>query len=294
MQTTAAPSQRGPDIHPEASVHASAVIEGDVTIGPRTRIGPGCVVWGTVGPVRIGAGCTLVANATVNGPISLGDGNVLYPQASLGFAPQDLGFDAGSPGPGCIIGNRNVFREGATVHRGKTAEPTRMGDSNYWMTNSHLGHDGVVGSNCVIGSGAVLGGHVTVGDRVIMGGLAALHQFVRVGRGAFISGLGGASVDVPPWVTVSGINVAVTLNAVGLRRSGAARQDIDVARWAFRTLFRRGVAPTQALPGLEARAGHPFVDEWIAFIRASRRGICHAQPRGNRGVASAAAEAAGE
>lgn len=169
-----------------------------------------------------------------------------------------------------------------------------MGDSNYWMTGSHLGHDGVVGSNCVIGSGAVLGGHVTVGDRVILGGLAALHQFVRVGRGAFISGLGGASVDVPPWVTVSGINVAVALNAVGLRRSGAARDYVDQARWAFRTLYRKGTAPTQALPDLEARAGHPFVDEWLRFIRASKRGICHAQPRGNRGVAAAAAEAATE
>lgn len=110
MQTREAPPSHGPNIHPEATVHPSAVVEGDVSVGPRTRIGPGCIVWGTVGPVRIGSDCTLVAHATVNGPITIGDGNVLYPNACLGFAPQDLGFDAGSPGPGCVIGNRNVFR----------------------------------------------------------------------------------------------------------------------------------------------------------------------------------------
>ena len=53
----------GARVHPDATVHRTAVIEGDVEIGPGTTIGPGCVVLGTVGPVRIGAGCTLVANA---------------------------------------------------------------------------------------------------------------------------------------------------------------------------------------------------------------------------------------
>ena len=55
----------GTRVHPDATVHRSAVIEGDVEIGPGTTLGPGCVVLGTVGPVRIGADCTLVANAIV-------------------------------------------------------------------------------------------------------------------------------------------------------------------------------------------------------------------------------------
>lgn len=283
MQTSAHTAQRGQRIHPDAVVHPTAVVEGDVTIGPRTRIGPGCIVWGTVGPVTIGADCTLVAHATVNGPITIGDGNVLYPNACLGFAPQDVGFDVNSPGSGCVVGNRNVFREGATVHRAKAAEPTRIGDSNYWMTGSHLGHDGVVGSNCIIGSGAMFGGHVTVGDRVILGGLAAAHQFVRIGRGAFLSGLSGTSLDVPPWAILTSINVAASINIVGLRRSGATPAQVDAVRWAFKTVYRRGKAPQQALPDLEERADDPFVQEWIAFIRDSKRGVCHAEARSHRG-----------
>jgi UDP-N-acetylglucosamine acyltransferase len=278
----------GPRVHPDARVHASAIIEGDVEIGAGTVIGPGSIVLGTVGPVRIGSGCTLVAHAMVNGPITIGDSNVLYPNACLGFAPQDLGFDPGKPGPGCVIGDGNTFREGVTVHRGKTSEPTRIGNRNYWMTNTHLGHDGVVGNNCIFGSGAVLGGHVEVADSVILGGLAALHQFVRVGHHCFISGAAGVTQDLPPWFMATAINVAGSINIVGLRRSGATPEKIATVRWVYRMVYRSGATPQQALELLRERAGDPIVDEYIEFITSSKRGICHGAGRATRGTAARA------
>lgn len=278
----------GPRVHPDARVHASAIIEGDVEIGAGTVIGPGSIVLGTVGPVRIGSGCTLVAHAMVNGPIAIGDSNVLYPNACLGFAPQDLGFDPARPGPGCVIGDGNTFREGATVHRGKTSEPTRIGNRNYWMTNTHLGHDGVVGSNCIIGSGAVLGGHVLVADNVILGGLAALHQFVRVGHHCFISGAAGVTQDLPPWFMATAINVAGSINIVGLRRSGATPETIATVRWVYRMVYRTGATPQQAVELLRERAGDPLVAEYIEFITSSKRGICHGAGRATRGTAARA------
>ncbi len=278
-------STRHAGIHPEARVHPSAIIDGEVSIGPGSVVGPGCMVLGTVGPVRIGAGCTLIARAIVNGPIAIGDGNTIYPNACLGFAPQDLGFDPNSPGLGCIIGHRNTFREGVTVHRAKTAQPTRIGDANYWMTNTHLGHDGVVGNNCIFGSGAVLGGHVDVADRVIIGGCTAIHQFVRLGRGSFVSGAIGLTMDLPPWFMATGTNLAASINMVGLRRSGASPEDIQSVRWAFRTLYRGGSAPQQALHLLEARAHEAPVRECLEFVRASARGICHGAGRATRGTA---------
>ena len=279
-------TQTGTRIHPDAIIHRTAVVEGDVEIGARTTIGPGCLVLGTVGPVKIGADCTLIANAIVNGPIELGDRNVLYPSVCLGFAPQDIGFDASKGGAGCVIGSRNTFREGTTVHRGKTADPTRIGDGNYWMTNTHLGHDGVVANNCIIGSGSVLGGHVEVADKVIIGGLAAMHQFARAGRGSFISGCSGVTNALPPWFICTSIDVAASVNLIGLRRSGATRETIETPRWVFKMLYRSDCAPQQAMPLLEARAGDPVVDEYIAFIKASKRGICHGSGRARRGHAA--------
>ena len=279
-----------PRVHPDAKVHPTAIIEGDVEIGAGTAIGPGSIVLGTVGPVRIGPGCTLVAHAMVNGPITIGEGNVLYPNACLGFAPQDLGFDPSTPGPGCVIGDRNTFREGSTVHRGKTAEPTRIGNRNYWMTNTHLGHDAVVGNNCIFGSGAVIGGHVLVEDNVILGGLAALHQFVRVGHHCFISGAAGVTQNLPPWFMATAINVAGSINIVGLRRSGASPATIATVRWVYRMLYRSGATPQQAVELLRARADDPLVAEYIEFIVTSKRGICHGSGRATRGTAARAAK----
>lgn len=278
--TTAAPAPvRGIHVDPTATVHPTAALEGDVQVGPGTVIGPGCSVLGTNGPVRIGAGCTLVAHAFLNGPLVMGDRNVVYPNACLGFAPQDLNFDHNAGGAGLVIGNGNTFREGVTVHRAKTAVPTRIGDSNYWMTNSHLGHDAQVGNNCVIASGALIGGHVQLADRVTLGGNATIHQFVRVGRGAMFTGSIGTSLDLPPWFTLTARNVAGSMNVVGLRRSGASPEEIHTVRWVYRQLYRSGCTPQQSLGRLRTRAGDPVVDQYIAFIEQSKRGICHGQPR---------------
>lgn len=269
-------------------IHPSAVIEGDVTLADDVVVGPGCVIAGCPGPVSIGAGTVLRAQVHIEGPCTIGERNTFYPCSSAGFPPQDLGFDPAAPGPGLVIGNGNTFREGVTVHRAKTAVPTRIGDSNYWMTNSHLGHDAQVGNNCVIASGALIGGHVQLADRVTLGGNATIHQFVRVGRGAMFTGSIGTSLDLPPWFTLTARNVAGSMNVVGLRRSGASPEEIHTVRWVYRQLYRSGCTPQQSLGRLRTRAGDPVVDQYIAFIEQSKRGICHGQPRPARAAPEAA------
>jgi UDP-N-acetylglucosamine acyltransferase len=80
--------------------------------------------------------------------------------------------------------------------------------------------------------------------------------------------------------------LGASVNLLGLRRSGASRETIETTRWVFKALYRSGCAPQQAMPLLEARAGDPVVDEYIAFIRASKRGICHGTGRARRGHAA--------
>jgi UDP-N-acetylglucosamine acyltransferase len=149
------------------------------------------------------------------------------------------------------------------------------------MTNTHLGHDGTVGSNCIFASGCVLAGHVEVQDRVIIGGLTAIQQFVRLGRGSFVSGTICLGLDLPPWFTATADNLVASINLVGLRRSGAGREAIDAVRWAFKTIYRGGATPLQAIPLLEERIAEPAIAECVAFMRATRRGICHGVGRGS-------------
>jgi UDP-N-acetylglucosamine acyltransferase len=157
------------------------------------------------------------------------------------------------------------------------------------MTNTHLGHDGVVGNNCIFASGCVLAGHVVIEDRVIIGGCTAIHQFVRLGRGSFVSGAIGLGLDLPPWFMATGNNLAASINLVGLRRSGATAEDVQDVRWCFKTVYRMGGTPQQAIPALEERASRPAVAECLAFIKSTKRGICHGAGRAARGTGAAAA-----
>jgi UDP-N-acetylglucosamine acyltransferase len=263
------------------TIHPTAIIEGDVSLADDVVVGPWCHLSGVLGPLRVGAGTRLRSRVTLEGPLDLGSGNDLYPNVSIGGAPQDLGFHPDTPGAGLIIGNKNCFREGVSIHRPKTALPGRIGDSNYWMANSHAGHDCIVGNHCIFSNGVLLAGHVEVADRVIMGGSAAVHQFARVGRGAMISGLSGVVQDLCPFFLVTEINVAWSVNVVGLRRQGATSATIDTVRWVHQTICRSGLLLKNAVEVLRSRAGDPLVDEYLAFIAASKRGVATARGRGS-------------
>lgn len=266
------------------------MIVGDAQLADDVEIGPNCVLFGSI---TLGAGTILIANATLHGPLTMGERNIVYPAAAIGFAPQDLGFDHDAPGSGCVIGDRNTFREGVTIHRGKTERPTRIGNDNYWMASSHAGHDAQIGNHCILANSTLLAGHVEVGDRVISGGNVSIHQFVRLGRGSFVSGSMATSLDVPPYFMVTGDNIAGSLNLVGMRRSGMTREQIDSVRWIYRVLMRSGLPPRAALVQLRERAGDPLVDEYIRFVETAKRPIIHGTGRAARGSVTEAAPADG-
>ena len=265
-----------PDIHP------TAVIEGDLDAADDVVIGPGCVISGAV---RLGAGTRLVGHVYLQGPLEIGAGNTVYPFACVGFAGQHTQADPDRPGPGVVIGDDNTLRESVRVHRAFTDDgPTTIGDRNYLMDGSHVGHDCRVGDDCVLVTNAMLGGHVLLEDRVNIGGGCGVHQHVRIGQGAMLSGNVGATLDVPPWFTLTGINVCSAVNLIGLRRSGAPREDIDDARWAYVVICREDRSRSSMLERLRERSGRPMVDRYIEFIETARRGICKDRGKAARGT----------
>ncbi len=262
------------------TVHPSAVVEGEVELADDVVVGPCCVI---NGPVRIGAGTRLVAAVHLQGPLTLGEANLVYPHACLGFAPQSVTYAPDHPGQGLVIGDHNTFREGVTVHRAMTETgPTRIGSHNFLMALSHVGHDCRVGDRCVFANGANLGGHVEVADGVNLGGLANVHQWVRLGRGCMISGSGGSTQDVIPFGLVTSINLCANVNTVAMRRGGMTSAEIDVVRWAHTTICRRGLTVASALKALAERADIPLVAEYIDFVEKSSRGVCTGLARRRR------------
>lgn len=276
-----------------ADIHPSAILQGDVELDESVLIGPGCVLDGTLGPVRVGQGTKVIGQAWLNGPITLGARNLVYPQACLGFAPQSVKSDPQAPGCGLVIGDDNVLREGTTMHRAMTEEgPTTIGNRNWFMCNSHAGHDAHVGDRCIFANGVLLGGHVIVDDDVNIGGNTPIHQFVHIGRGAMLSGGVALTGDLPPYFMLTGINTAGSLNVIGMRRLALTSDQIDDVRWVYRTLYRHRLPLPAVLQTLRGRADRPIVALYIEFIETSRRPLVRGHVQARRGTSSGAAEPA--
>lgn len=254
------------------TIHPTASVSQDCTFGRGVEVGPYCVLRGRV---TLGNDVKLIGNVYLNGPVSIGDGTVVYPFACLGFEPQDFKFKPGHQSAGVLIGNNCIIRENATVHASTHAEtPTIIGDKVFMMVGTHVAHDCRIGNRVVMVNGAGIAGHSIVQDDVNFGGAALVHQFCRIGRMVMMSGGCAVSLDVPPFCMVNERNRLGGLNTVGLRRSGMDRTQITHLRRAFRDLLRRPMPRGAVVQELRLRAADcPPLAEMADFIADSKRGI---------------------
>jgi UDP-N-acetylglucosamine acyltransferase len=134
----------------------------------------------------------------------------------------------------------------------------------------HIAHDCIVGDHVTLVNNATLGGHVRVEDFVIMGGLSAAHQYIRIGRHAFVGGMAGVNHDVIPFGNVWGNHAHLEgLNLVGLKRRGFSREVINTLRAAYRLLFaEEGTFQERLEDTAAAYVDSAQVMEIIDFIRA--------------------------
>jgi UDP-N-acetylglucosamine acyltransferase len=252
-----------PTIHPTACIDSSARLADDVLVGPHAFIDANVVI----GPgTRIGHG------AHVGRWTTLGANNTLYPGAVVGHDPQDLGYKGDEAYT--VIGDGNIMREGFTVHRGnRPGTTTVIGNNNYFMVNSHVAHNCILGNNIILVNGALLAGHVEVGDRVIISGNCQVHQFVRIGAFAMMRGGSGSAKDIPPFCVHDGINWLRAINVIGLKRNGFDERRVRAIKEAFKTLFRSGLGLRQAMEKVENGEVTDDVRQMLDFIRASKRGV---------------------
>ncbi len=253
-------------IDPRAAIDPGAELDAGVSVGPFAVIGPG---------VRVGAGTWIGPHAVVRGPTDIGRDNKIFQFASVGEDPQDKKY-GGEP-TRLEIGDRNVIRECATVHRGtvQDAGVTRLGHDNLVMAYAHVAHDCQIGNHAILANAASLGGHVVVGDWAILGGFTIVHQFCHVGAHCFC-GMGSViTMDVPPYVTVSGHPAAPHgINSEGLQRRGFSAEAIARLRQAYRQLYRSGLRLEQAIAEIDRRAAEgPELRVLADFLRGSTRGI---------------------
>ena len=252
-------------IHPTAIVHSAAQLADDATVGPYAIIDQ---------HVRIGPGSVIGAHAYITGWTTIGPNNKVHHGAVLGHEPQDLSYDGSETQ--LIVGAGNVFREYVTIHRGATKgdRTTLIGNQNYFMVDSHVGHNTRIGNENILANNVLLAGHVELEDQVVVSGGSVIHQFVRIGRLAIVRGGVAVGKDVPPFVMVTDVNYVGGLNMVGLRRAGLSAAARTSIKQAFRLLYRSGLNVTQALEKIRANEMSAEVRHLVDFVASSRRGIC--------------------
>lgn len=254
-----------------SSIHPTAVIHPEAEIGGNCHIGPYCVIGENV---SLGDDCRLISHVVIDGHTKLGSGNTVYPFASIGLKTQDLKWKGGITRT--EIGDHNTIREYVSIHSATSdGGVTRIGSHNNFLAYSHIAHDVQVGSHVILSNVGTLGGHVIVEDHVILSGLAAVHQFCRLGKMSIIGGCSKVVQDVPPFMLADGNPAETrTINKVGMERNGISDEVQAALRQAYKILFREGMTISNAVAKIEAElALSPELKHLLQFVKTSERGI---------------------
>lgn len=251
-------------------IHPTAVIAPGARIGEHCVIGPGCVIGAEV---ILGEGVVLGAHVVVEGRTAIGPNTRVSAFASIGAPPQDLKYRGEDTS--CEVGANCQIREGVSIHRGSVGSSGRtvVGDGCMLMVNSHVAHDCILGNGVILANNVMLAGHVQIGDGAFFGGGSAVHQTVRIGRLAMISGMAGVTNDVPPFGYVFGQPARlVGFNRIGLLRRRVGRDQLRLIRQANSLLFKEpGEFAGRLALAAERYAEEPLVMEIISFIQDPSR-----------------------
>lgn len=251
-------------------IHPTAIVDKRAEVDPSVEIGPYAIV---EDGVKIDKKAKIYAHAYICNGTEIGEGTEVHMGAVLGHLPQDIAFLGKKTY--LKIGKKNIIREYVTVHRGtKENTATIIGDENFLMALSHVGHNCRLGNKVILANGVLLAGYVNVEDMVFISGNVVVHQFCNIGKLAIIGGFSGVNKDVPPYMAVRGPSSVWSINLIGLRRAGFKHNVINEIKEAFKLIYKSGLNTNQAIekiledkPGGEARY-------LVEFIKNSKRGIC--------------------
>lgn len=253
------------EIHPTAIVHERAELGERVTVGPYSVIGEN---------VRIGDDCVIGTSVLIDGETTMGVRNRVFHGAAIGAVCQDLKYRGERTF--VRIGDDNTIREYVTINSATgEGESTVIGNRSLLMAYVHVAHNCILGDNVILVNAVNLAGHVRVDEWAEIGGVTPVHQFVRIGRHAFVGGGSRIPQDIPPYVRVAGNPpVLAGINSVGLQRRGFTLERRALIKKAYLILYRSGLNVSQALDRMRVSLPRtPDIDAFIEFVEHSKRGI---------------------
>ncbi|HUB67532.1 MAG TPA: UDP-3-O-(3-hydroxymyristoyl)glucosamine N-acyltransferase [Candidatus Methylacidiphilales bacterium] len=218
-----------PPICDEPSIHPTAVISPDVTIGEGVGIGPHAVI---SSGVRLGPGAVIGANCFIGQEAVIGGKTRLYPLVTIRER--------------CILGARVIIHSGAvigadgfgydfdpvtgrhvkiahtgyvqidddaeigantTIDRGRFGR-THIGEGVKIDNLVMIAHNVTIGAHSIIVAQAGVSGSTSLGRYVTLAGQAGLAGHLNVGDRATITAQSGISKDVPAGAVLAGRHAA--------------------------------------------------------------------------------------
>lgn len=255
-------------------IHPTAIIHPKAKLGKNAVVGPGAII---EEGAKIGDDCEIRAHAVIMSHVKMGARNKIGFGAIIGAEPQDLAF---KNVPSYVeIGNDNIIREYATIHRGtKPESSTKIGSNNFLMAGAHVAHNCEIGDHVILVNNVLLAGYVTIQDRAFLGGAVVVHQFTRIGQLAMVRGQTRLGMDLPPFFMAVATNTVCGLNRVGLRRNGYTPQQRKAILQAYNIFYNSGLNRQQAMEEIKSDSTlqTPEVKLMLDFIGSTKRGICRA------------------
>lgn len=255
-------------------IHPTAIVDRESKVGPGVTIGPYSIIGKNV---TLEEGVLIDHHVVIEKNARIGAKSRIYPFCSIGTDPQDVTYK--NEETFIEIGQNNTIREFVQMNRGtaKGGNHTILGDNNYIMAYSHVGHDCRIGNNTILINGATLAGHVVVEDYAVVGAFSSVHQFVRIGRNAYIGGYTIVLQDILPYAKIAQNRDNYSFygpNAIGMRRSGISNGSIATVKEIFNIIYKSDLNTKQAVARIEETLDdREEARVIIDFINQSKRGL---------------------
>ena len=253
------------------SVHPTAIVSNQITVGNNVTIGPFTII---EEDVEIGNNVEIRSSAYIAAGTRIADNCRIHSGVVIGTEPQDLKFKGERTY--VYIGENTVLREFVTVNRATmSTTKTIVGSNCLIMTYCHIAHDCRIGNNVIMANATQLAGHVSIEDWATIGGLVGIHQFSKIGCHSMIGAHVKVAKDIPPYVLIAREPARIEgINKIGLKRKGFSNELIkEIENFYDLILFsgfnnREGIAKY-----LEREIIPDEVKHCIDFIQDSTRGI---------------------
>lgn len=181
--------EKSAEISDTATISAGAYIGENVKIGKRTRIYPNV---------------TILGNTVVGNDVVIGSGSLLGGEGFGYYLEKETQLMKQIPHIGRVIIEDHVhIRANVTIDRSSTGI-TRIGKGTKVNSNSFIGHNVQIGSNCLIMVGSTISGSAVIGNNVVINPQAAISKHVKIGDNSEIGMNSTVIRDVRPNTRVVG------------------------------------------------------------------------------------------